>query len=346
METNHYEKAGIIFSHEQNALMSYNLFLDALKIDKNNSMIWYSLGDSLLGFANQTKSYSVIAKAIFCILKSNELDNKNPIFKNAIESLKNNSEIGIHKIENCPNFTFDELQSLKANIQDDHLIKFFKLIKTIDNKISLIIHLGETKDDKYFELLKYCILNEENQNIKFAGLKRIHFFNENKDIKGIYEKIIEENKRETYEPYFSLSLSRINEDWSKELIKDSKIDFNKYDETINHIKQNSEKEKNTEKDIEDEINAMIYMSLSRFKFLEVKNYIDFKNNRMLVGLLTTNMMQSGIDLLVKNNIINPINKEITEFGWKKINLYLEKQTEILNEVKVETETKKPKWWKF
>jgi hypothetical protein len=346
MEVNHYEKAGIIFSQEQNSLMSYNLFLDALRIEKDNPMIWYSLGDSLIGFSNQTKSYNIIDKAIFCILKSCELDQNNPMFKNAIQTLKNNPDFGIDKINNCPKFTFEEIESTSQNIQAEHLIAFYKAIKTIDNKISLVIHLGETKDDKFFQLLKYCILNDDNQNVKFAGLKRIHFFNENNDVKCIYDKIIEEKKRETCEPYFSMSLSRINEDWSKELIKDSKIDFNEYDETINQLKQKFEKE--NEKDIEDEMNAMIYVSLSRFKLSEMKKHFENKNNRLLVLFLTADMMQSGIDLFNKTNIINPINNEITEFGWERINFYLEKQTEITskNIVEKEIETSERKWWEF
>lgn len=38
---NQYEQSALVFYSEKNFIMSYNLFLDALSTDKENSMLWY-----------------------------------------------------------------------------------------------------------------------------------------------------------------------------------------------------------------------------------------------------------------------------------------------------------------
>lgn len=337
---NHYEQSGIIFLKENIFFTATNFFCRAIESEPENAMSWFLLGENFIKLRELSQIDDLYWLGIACLKKSYELDGNE--FSNNILKIHDSNDL--NKISTA---NLEMILKFKVEIEIKKMIEDFSKFQSEDNKIALVIHLGETKNISFFEFLKYCISNELNPHIRFAALKRIPFY-KNQDLQFFFEDLISKNLHHKLEPYFSMSLKNIDEDWSKELIKDSKIDFNQYDKTINHIKQNLETENTNEKDSEDEINAMIYMSLSRFKFSEIKNYVDFKNNKMLVMFLTTNMMQSGIDLLIKHDIVNPINKEITKHGWEKINRFIEKQTEILNESKAKIEEEKvtEKWWKF
>lgn len=341
MQINYYEKAGIIFSHEENAFMSLNLFLDALFIEPDNSMIWYECGDSLLSVAIKAQNASLIDKAIFCIQKSTELDSTNMHSKNMMETLKKDPAL-LNKINSIKQYTLDDLKSLRADIISDHLITFFKSFNNRENQISLIMFLGETRDNKYFELLKHCILNEEDQHVRFSALKRIHHFQEKNNLEAIFKKIIDDKSRKDYEPYFSMSLSQINTNWSHELLKESEVDLELVDQTLNYASVEKEETNN-----EDEAKAIIYLSLSKYDLNELKNFYEFKNEKVLIEGITRNLSKLGFYKLFELNILNKTDSKLTNYGWQLIEDFLNKQIEIKKK-EIENQANKPKlkWWQF
>jgi len=78
-----------------------------------------------------------------------------------------------------------------------------------DNRIMQIMILGDTGDLKYFDLLRFSIESDPSINVKFAALKRIHWFKEHPDLKPLLIGMQENKFIEKLEPYFSMALSRV-----------------------------------------------------------------------------------------------------------------------------------------
>lgn len=74
---NHYEQSALLFYSEKNFFMSYNLFLEAVRTDKENTMFWYGLGDSICSYSNQNGIQKLFPLGISCIKKSFEINPEN-----------------------------------------------------------------------------------------------------------------------------------------------------------------------------------------------------------------------------------------------------------------------------
>ena len=96
----------------------------------------------------------------------------------------------IHKKRAAP--TIEEFPMLNAN-----------------ERFETIVALGDTGKMEYFPFLKYAILTDTDQSVKFAALKRIHLFKENEEVVPILTQIKNDKSGEKFEPYFSMALSRL-----------------------------------------------------------------------------------------------------------------------------------------
>ena len=87
--------------------------------------------------------------------------------------------------------------------------KFSKL--SIDNRIVVIMKIGDREkiDLNNFKLFQFAIISDDNNDVKFAALKRIHLFKEHPDVLPMMNKLREENNYKGLEPYFSMALSRL-----------------------------------------------------------------------------------------------------------------------------------------
>ena len=94
-----------------------------------------------------------------------------------------------------------------SNIEGKAIEDFSKLDE--DHRIMQIIILGDTGNLKYFDLLRFSIESDPSINVKFAALKRIHFFKEHPDLKPLLIGMQENKFIEKPEPYFSMALSRV-----------------------------------------------------------------------------------------------------------------------------------------
>jgi len=81
----------------------------------------------------------------------------------------------------------------------------------VDNRIIAIMKLGNgpTVNLIHFDIFKFAILSDPSVNVKFAALKRIHFFQEHPDLIPMMNKLKEEEHYKSLEPYFSMALHRL-----------------------------------------------------------------------------------------------------------------------------------------
>jgi hypothetical protein len=93
-----------------------------------------------------------------------------------------------------------------SNIEGKAIEDFSKLNE--DNRVIQIMILGDTGNLKYFDLLRFSIESDPSINVKFAALKRIHFFKEHPDLKPLLTGMQGNRFIENLEPYFSMTLSR------------------------------------------------------------------------------------------------------------------------------------------
>jgi len=78
-----------------------------------------------------------------------------------------------------------------------------------DERLGAIMSLGDTGQNKFFDLLKFSILSDPDIDIRFAALKRIHLFKEHPDLIPFLKSLNEQIKYPKLEPYLSMALSRV-----------------------------------------------------------------------------------------------------------------------------------------
>jgi hypothetical protein len=78
-----------------------------------------------------------------------------------------------------------------------------------DNRLGVIMIVGDSGNLDYFPFLKYAILNDADIDVKFAALKRIHLFKVHPDTISILLELKDNGEGEKLEPYFSMALSRV-----------------------------------------------------------------------------------------------------------------------------------------
>jgi hypothetical protein len=79
----------------------------------------------------------------------------------------------------------------------------------VAERISIIMFLGDSGNPVYFPFLKYAILSDKDPNVKFAALKRIHFFKDHPDTISMFTELKNNGNLKNFEPYFSMALSRL-----------------------------------------------------------------------------------------------------------------------------------------
>lgn len=87
------------------------------------------------------------------------------------------------------------------------LDEFTKL--NAENRLDIIMIVGDTGKSEYFPVLKYAILNDPELHVKLAALKRIHLFKDNPEVVPMLTEIKNNNGGQDFEPYFSMALSRL-----------------------------------------------------------------------------------------------------------------------------------------
>lgn len=343
---NHYEQAGLVFYSEKNHLMASNFFSQGLEIEPKNGMLWYGLGDSLCHISIQAGKKDLYSIGLSCVKTSHSLDSKNQYASSMLERMKKNPEIGTEFIEKLPVVDLNLSSKFILDISNEKLISYFNELKSIENKIKLIMHLGETKNIKFYELLKHCLLSQSNQNIRFAALKRIPYFKSKKVKEEIFDKIIERKEVDNYEPYFSIALSSIGEDWTTELINPNFANQNNQEKTFS--KEEIEKSIN-----DDELKAIVALVLIKYNKEELKKLFEQRNHKIIAFYLTNGMNDNGISTLINKNMLNRQGK-VSEIGWKHIEEFLKidfnKPSQNQVQEKTTTEQKKvkstKKWWEI
>lgn len=97
---------------------------------------------------------------------------------------------------------------LETNSSEKELLAQFTSLDD-DSRLMQIITLGDHADKKSFKLMQYAILNDPDDGVKCAALKRIHLFKGHPDLIPMMTQLKEANKMEDLEPYFSMALQRL-----------------------------------------------------------------------------------------------------------------------------------------
>lgn len=346
---NHYEQSGLVFYSERNHLMASNLFIQGLEAEPENTMLWYGVGDSLCHISISTSQELLYPIGLSCVKKSYLIDTNNKYANAMLERMKMSPNIGKEYIDKLEPANLDLILNLKIKVPDDKLISDFAQIQNIDSKIKLVMHLGETKNKSFLDFLKHCIANENNPHIRFAALKRISYYKD-ENLKHFFEELISKNQQHELEPYFSIALSSINQNWAAKYINSEFVNTNKNnnsftDEEINDSLKN------------DEVKAVIALSLIKYDKQEIEKFHKERNQKTLAFYLSNGMSNEGIDFLFRSRILDN-RGNILEIGWKHIEQFLqvdfnkdkeEEKTKIESE-KISTKPvimiNKKKWWEF
>jgi len=75
------------------------------------------------------------------------------------------------------------------------------------DRIRVIIFIGDSGKFEYFPFMKYAILSDKEQGVKFAALKRIRNFKNHNETIALFTELKNNKWGENLEPYFSMALS-------------------------------------------------------------------------------------------------------------------------------------------
>ena len=112
---------------------------------------------------------------------------------------------------------FDKLFRRQGNNQASGQTSEKKSLPTIgefpklnpEARMAVIMVLGDSGKLEYFPFLKYAVLIETDQSVKFAALKRIHLFKGHPDTIPMLNELKNSGYGQKLEPYFSMALSRL-----------------------------------------------------------------------------------------------------------------------------------------
>ncbi|HAM97048.1 MAG TPA: hypothetical protein DCQ26_00400 [Marinilabiliales bacterium] len=218
MTTEHYLNAAFIFQLNENKTMEFEILTDALLVYKERSIIWYELGLFYRRKYIAENKKKALHLSISCIKKALQIEPENEIISQELcktTYYDNRNYKILQSVE--PEFA-ENLIKNKINITDKQLVNAFNKLKSFYYKQAILVSLGQTKNIKYFGLLEFCSLNHENQILSQSAIKRLPYFTEQKDLSSIFHSIIENGKRYKNEPFFTMSLQRINKEWAKQMI--------------------------------------------------------------------------------------------------------------------------------
>lgn len=77
------------------------------------------------------------------------------------------------------------------------------------DRMGVIMIMGNSGKHEFFPFLQYAIVWDEDINVKFAALKRIHLFRDHPDTITLMTEMKNNHASEHMEPYFSMALSRL-----------------------------------------------------------------------------------------------------------------------------------------
>lgn len=77
-----------------------------------------------------------------------------------------------------------------------------------DSRMRLVMSTGDLGDIKYFRFMKWCILNDPDQDVRLAALKRIPNFNRRPELDEFLLQLDKRDDRITFEPYLSFALEK------------------------------------------------------------------------------------------------------------------------------------------
>jgi len=75
------------------------------------------------------------------------------------------------------------------------------------DRIRVIIFIGDSGKVEYFPLMKYAILSDKEEGVKFAALKRIRNFKNHNETIALFTELKNNKWGVNLEPYFSMALS-------------------------------------------------------------------------------------------------------------------------------------------
>lgn len=79
----------------------------------------------------------------------------------------------------------------------------------VDDRMRIIMLLGDEGNLASFPYIQYAIEHDNDANVKFAALKRVHNFKAHPDVLPMMTSLKNSNVGEALEPYFSMALSRL-----------------------------------------------------------------------------------------------------------------------------------------
>ncbi|ARV13350.1 hypothetical protein BTO09_13815 [Gilvibacter sp. SZ-19] len=164
-----------------------------------------------------------------------------------------------------------DFQKAGLNISDSGKESIRKFVSRTDKeRLGDIIQLGDQGEQNYFYLIYYATLFDNDRNVRFAALKRLHNFKDNPNFEILIKKLEEPNVGEKLQPYYSMMLSRIGKisvtDFESRIsgIPEEKINrkpLNNLKEAIKYVQENF---KNTEETLlfSDELNDPVGVNIA------------------------------------------------------------------------------------
>lgn len=96
-----------------------------------------------------------------------------------------------------------------TSVGEQARIEGFKVLKA-DDRMGHIMMIGGTGEHQHFAVMRYAILEDKDQHVNFAALKRIHNFKSHPQFSALCTQMQNLPETEHLEPYFSFALRKLD----------------------------------------------------------------------------------------------------------------------------------------
>jgi len=303
----HYFNAGTFLKNDNynGNKFGLSLFIKTIESNPDDYYAWLKSGEWIVQLVQNNKEYYHFG--VSCLKKAFSL---NPESKKESYSYNNNL-ISDDIWKNQPIASIETFEKFKIDINLELIISeynktFYPGNINIEGRIDLIKELSESRDILFFDFLKFIIQNEDIFEIRITALKRIIYYKKFINLENFFNELSQKQKIEN-EPFYSLSLYYINENWSKELLNKNIID-NILESAID-----------SQSELDDELNKLFEEISHSFDGRHFFHFIESKRYDRLYRAIK--LSDTRIYKLQARNILD-ISEELTDFGISCLEKYI------------------------
>jgi hypothetical protein len=219
------EQLGYLFLNKEMNVSAAGLFSTLVKNKPDSTMGWYGIANSLYRISLIEKDLNKLKIGVQCVLRSIDEDENNEFAKELHQWMITRTPLKDKSTSNILRFNGDskiitELIGFNGKI----LISDFQNIESWEERMQIIMFLENNKEEYAGDLYLHA-LDDPNNDVKMAALKRIGFWGNKNEVRDILVEMVESKAWDDVGHYLGMAINRVKiyypeyEEWAEPLLK-------------------------------------------------------------------------------------------------------------------------------